>query len=255
MTASLSPEQVSSYRERGFVHRIPVLTPEEAAIWLAELQAIEAAEVERRGGRWHPRDFRPHEGLDHPFAAWLGERVRHPRILDAVESILGPDILVRNADIFIKEPGVRRDIAWHWDTAERGPDADLLITAWIGLTASTPDNGCLRYAAGSHLQEIPDAPTDKHHLTFTRTAVAALDPAQVVLNEMDPGQMSIHHFRLAHASGANRTATRRVGFVVRYMAPAITPATAESGVATLVRGRDTHRHFALRDHFPMTWSG
>jgi non-heme Fe2+,alpha-ketoglutarate-dependent halogenase len=252
--SGLSDEVVAAYHTQGFTNRIPALSAEEAAEWLAKLTEIEAAQVAAGGGRWHPRDYRPWEQDDHPLREWISALVRHPGILEPVAAILGPDVLVRNADIFIKEPGGRRDIGWHVDTAEKGPDADLLLTAWIGLTASTRDNGCLRYAAGSHRLDIPDAPQDKYHLTFSKTAVAALDPASVVYNEMEPGMMSLHHFRLAHASGANRSTERRVGFVVRFMAPAISQATAESGVATLVRGADHHRHFTLRDRFPMTWT-
>lgn len=251
---SLSPDQIESYWERGFVNRLPVISADEAADALAELERIEAAEIERRGGAWTERHCRPSE-QDHPLRAWLDRLVRLPGLLDAVEGVLGPDILVRNADVFLKEPGVRRGIGWHIDTAEQGPDADRLLTAWVGLTASTAENGCLRYAAGSHRLEIPDGPKDKYHLTFTKEAAAALDPASVAFNLMDPGMASLHHFRLAHASGPNTSSGRRVGFVVRYMSPQITPATAESGVATLVRGSDRFGHFKLKDDFPMTWSG
>lgn len=253
MTGSLSPDQLDHYRTNGFVNRIPVFSAEEAAGWLAELEAIERAQIEAHG-EWKQRDYRPWEHGDHPMRDFIDRLARHPAVLDAVESILGPDILVRNVDVFLKEPGLKRGIAWHIDTAEQGPDADLLLTAWIGLSASTEENGGLHYAAGSHRQALPDAPTDKWSLTLKPTAVAALDPARTVVNTMEPGMMSLHHFRLVHASGPNRSTSRRVGFVCRFMSPAISQATAESGVATLVRGQDRYGHFGLKPHFPLTWT-
>lgn len=254
MTTALTPDQIESYWHEGYVNRLVAFTPEEAAVHLAHFEAIEAEQVASHGGEWKQRDYRPWENAEHPLRDWLDGLARHPRILDFAESILGPDILIRNADLFVKNPGLRRGIGWHVDTAEQGPDADLLLTVWVGLTPSTDENGGLHYAAGSHVQTLPDAPKDKWTLTLSPTAVGALDRSREVVNVMEAGMMSMHHFRLAHASGPNRTTGRRVGFVCRYMAPAISQATAESGVATLLRGKDTHGHFALKPHFPMTWT-
>lgn len=254
MTAALTPDQTEAYWTDGYVNRLVALTPDEAAEQLAAFERIEAETVAAHGGEWKQRDYRPWEHADHPFRDWIDGLVRHPRVLDFVESILGPDILIRNADIFVKNPGIRRGINWHVDTAEKGPDADRLLTVWLGLTDSTDENGGLHYAAGSHRQLLPDAPKDKWNLTLSPTAVSALDRSREVINVMEAGMMSMHHFSLVHASGPNRTTRRRVGFVGRYMAPAIQASTAESGVATLLRGRDTHGHFTLKDRFPMTWT-
>ncbi len=241
MSAALTPAQLESYWQEGYVNRLVALTPEEAADQLARFEQIEAETVAAHGGTWTQRDYRPWEQAEHPFRGWIDSLVRHPRILDYVESILGPDILIRNADVFVKNPGVRRGIRWHIDTAEKGPDADRLLTVWLGLTESTDENGGLHYSAASHRQTLPDAPKDKYNLTLSPTACAALDPAREVVNVMEAGMMSMHHFSLVHASGPNRTAARRVGFVGRYMAPAISQATAESGVATLLRSLHRRR--------------
>jgi non-heme Fe2+,alpha-ketoglutarate-dependent halogenase len=254
MSGSLTTEQVESYRNQGFISRIPILSAEEAARELAALEAIEQAEVARRGGTWEQRDFRPWEQDDHPMFEWANALVRRPALLDAVESILGPDVLVRNCDIFIKRPGLKRDIGWHIDTAEKGPAADWIITMWLGLSSSTRVNGCLLYSAGTHLIDVPNGPKDKYSLTFTREAVASLKAPDTHANEMLPGEASMHHFRLAHASGPNRTQQRRTAFVVRFMSPQCTPEVAESGAATPVRGRDTSGRFFIREKFPMTWT-
>lgn len=254
MSGSLSPDQLADFWREGFVSRVPVLTADEAREVYDAFEAIEASEVERGGGTWAKRDYRPWEQDDHPLRSWLDALARHPRILDAVESILGPDLLLRNADVFLKEPGNPRGIGWHLDTAMRGPEVDQIVTVWLGLTPSTRENGGLLYAAGSHRLEIPGGPKDRFSLTLTKDAAATLDPARTHVNVMEAGMCSIHHFGLVHASGPNRTSARRLGFVGRYMATSIDPAVAESGSATLVRGTDRHRRFALKERFPMTFT-
>lgn len=254
MTASLTPEQVEHYWTAGFVSGLPVLTADEAADFVARLEAVEAEQAALHGGSWDKRDFRPWEQDDHPLRDWLDALARHPRVLDAVESVLGPDILVRNCDVFIKNGDHRRGIGWHQDTAEQGEDADCLLTVWLGLTPATVDNGALQFCAGSHRMTIPGGPKDRFTLTFTKEAAAHLPADATFTNVMAPGQMSMHHFRTAHRSGPNRTQGRRIAFVGRYMATRISQATAESGQAVLVRGHDTHKHFALKERFPMTWT-
>lgn len=241
------------YWSRGYIHRLEILDADEVQTWHSRLEAIEAEQEAE--GPWTERSYRPWDHPTHPLAEFVGELARHPKLLDAVETVLGPDLLIRNADIFVKRPGVRRGIGWHVDTALRTKDTDGMLTAWLGLTASSKENGCMAFSAGSHNRELPDAPKDKYTLTLSKTAAGALDPADTVLNLMDPGMASLHHFRMVHASGPNRSTTRRVGFVVRFMRPDVHPDTAESGSATLVRGRDHVGRFALKDRFPMSWNG
>lgn len=251
----LKPEAVEAYWRDGFVSGIPIMSSEEAATWLTRLEAIEATERARLGGTWTERDYYPWKHPDHPMLEWYSELGRHPRVLDAVSSVLGPDVLIRNADIFIKEPGVRRQgIGWHWDTAQQLEDADQFCTVWLGLTESTDLNGGLRFIKGGHRMTIPDAPKDKFTLTFSDDAKAALRGSDKVNNDMTAGCMSIHHAHMPHSSMPNKTDKRRVAFVIRFMAPTISQEMAESGVATLVRGRDQQRHFSLKDTFPVTWS-
>lgn len=252
---TVSPDEVRAYWEKGYINAITVLSEAEAQAALEELEQIEARENERAGGRWWPRDFRPWESTEHPLKEWGLRLALNPKLLDAVETILGPNILIRNIDVFTKNRGEKKGISWHVDTAERGEHADKLVTAWIGLTDSTSANGCLEFAEGSHVMELPDGPKDKFTLTLTRRASRALLRTETALNEMPKGQASFHHFRTAHRSGPNRTRHRRVGFVVRYMASDIATETAESGVALLARGKLLNPKFTIRDFAPMSWSG
>ncbi len=243
---ALSADAVQHYRTHGYVTPIEVMPEEEATALLDELLAIEAAQVAAGGGVWEARDYRPWERADHPLRAWAERIVRDDRVLDAVASVLGPDVFVKNPD-----PG--QTIGWHLDTAETGPDTDGMLTAWFALTKATRRNGCLRFSSGTHARQIPHGPTDKHHLTLSREAVAHLQREDMVSNTLRPGQMSLHHIRLAHCSGPNLTPNRRIGFVMRFMNASVSPESAEAGTAVPMRGAQLGR-FERRDVFPMTWT-
>lgn len=244
-----------SFYRNGFVQGIDVLSPEEAAQWRQRLEQIEQAERARQGGAWADRDFYPWENPEHPMLEWMLELCQHPRLLDVVSAVLGPDLLIRNADLFIKEPQLTgQAIAWHWDSSMRDPSADGFLSVWLGLTPSTPENGGMRFLRGAHRMDLPDAPKDRHHLNFSETALKALEGCERVDNRMDIGQASMHHVHMPHSSGLNHSADRRMGLVIRFMRPSVSKEMAESGVATLVRGRDRAGHFELRPTFPITWS-
>lgn len=251
--SALLPEQVDAYWRDGVVSGVPVLPASFVAGALADLRRrIDAA----GGADWTDRDYRPWEhGEDHPLVGWMDAVARQRTVLDAVAAVLGPDLLIRNCDVFWKAPGRARGIGWHRDTAVTGPEADGLLTAWIGLTPSTPDNGALRFKLGSHRVALDDPPRDNQSLTLTAAAVASVADCDELVNDMPAGCMSMHHFSTVHASGANRSGAPRIGFVVRFMRPSISRAAAESGTATRVRGRDSHGHFSLLRRFPLGWVG
>lgn len=252
----LSPDQRDAFFERdGYVRGLRVLSAEESRSYRRRFEEIEAAELEKRGGTWENRSFHPGgDSADHPLRAWFVELATHPNVLDAAESLLGPNLLIRNADVFIKEPGQRRGIGWHVDTAMPWEQTRFLVTAWLGLTDSTPQNGCLNFIPGSHLQTYKDGPKDRFSLTFSQTAKSQLDLSSAVANEMPIGCMSFHSFRTVHSSKNNYTDDRRFGFVIRFMSPEISREAAESGVAFLARGTNTNSQFMMKDVFPVSWN-
>lgn len=254
---ALTEAQREHYVSQGYVSQVDVLSEAEAAAYLERFERLVADEVAAQGGQWKERDYRPRKGDDSPYPlkAWAWELLRTPALLEAASSLLGPDLLVRNVDIFYKPAKWRRAIGWHLDTAMRAPEVDHIITAWLGLTPSTATNGGLRFLPGSHRREIPHGPRDKFTLTLNARALAHIDESEAVDNEMAPGQMSMHHFSMVHGSGANTTRAPRLGFVVRFMSPKITQAIAESGQAVLLQGRNHPANLQLKEQFPITWGG
>ena len=247
----LSPERVAEYWDRGYVNRIPVLTPAEVAHFRAEFDRIEAEQDEAHGGLWIDRHFTPWKQRSHPFEDWFIELAVHPRILDAVEAILGPDILVRNGDVFTKDVGGEEGVRWHVDSAMDGQDVNGILTAWIGLSPSTIENGCIQFAVATHRD--PHTRGDIDSLALDHDEVKFVENRELAWNVMEPGELSLHHFHLAHRSLNNQTDVRRVGYVLRYMSPDITQETAQAGAAMLARGRDRTRKFSLKPNFPVTW--
>jgi hypothetical protein len=85
----LTPEQVAKYRYDGYLYPVPALSPDEIAEHNADLARFEewlGKPVNQGDWRWRSAAY--------VFLPWLDRLVRHPGILDAVESLIGPDILV-----------------------------------------------------------------------------------------------------------------------------------------------------------------
>ncbi len=141
-------------------------------------------------------------------------------VLDLVEQILGPDLILWGSHVFCKPAGDGLEIPWHQD-GQYWPIRPLATcTVWIALDHSTPENGCLRVIPGSHRQK-----TVFHHRLDERPNLAidqVIEESQFDESEardviLEPGQMSIHDVYLIHGSRANRSGCRRTGFATRYM--------------------------------------
>lgn len=157
MAKLLSEAQVAQYREEGYLAPIRVMSEDEAAALRARLEAAEA----RTGGPLRG-ELRHKAHLLFPF---LAELVRHPRILDAIEDVLGPDLLCWNSNFFIKEAASPSFVSWHQDSTYWGLSAPDVATAWIALTPSTAANGAMAVIPGSHkLDQVPHRDTfDRHN--------------------------------------------------------------------------------------------
>ena len=250
----LSDPQIQSYWRDGFVSGIPVLTPDETSIARQALIGLEATELEQDPKRWSNPDYQPWKQRGSPWWNWFQGLVRHPTIIDAVSSVLGPDVLLRNADIFVKPVDSSTGINWHTDTTAGNADADTMLTAWLAISSSTRRNGCMEWLPGSHRAPLPPEAKDKHSLTFDPESTEAANAADRRANILKPGELSLHHFRTTHRSRRNQTSRPRIGLAMRFMASNTPPAVAESGKATLIAGSNLPGHFELEDSFRVGWS-
>ena len=236
---SLSAEQVERYRAEGYLSPVAALSASEAESARASLDAL----MVRTGGLTDA-------GLRHKphlHSKWVSDLVRHPRVLDAVESILGPDLLVWRSIFFVKPARDPRYIAWHQDSAYWGLSSDEEVTAWIALTPSTRENGCLRVVPGSHRKPaIPHALRfDRHNILVRgQDAVIEVGEGEARSLELRPGEMSLHHVRMLHGSEGNASDEPRVGLAVRYISTRVSQRGFRQS-STLVRGEDRFGHFDL----------
>ena len=184
----------------------------------------------------------------HFVMKWAFEISAHPRILDAVEELLGPNILAWSTAWFSKMPGDRAFVSWHQDGTYWNLSEPKVVTAWVALTPATRANGCMRVVPGTHTQPMmPQRETYAADNVLSRGQEVAVnvDEAQAVDLELQPGEMSLHHLWIVHGSSANVSGSPRIGMAIRYISPEVHQESPFKPLALLGRGRDDHRHFEL----------
>ncbi len=240
---SLTPERVAFYREHGCLSPIRVLPEDRAGALRARLEAFEASRPEQRALL---------RNKAHLAFTWLDALIREHTILNAIEDLIGPDILCWSSGFFIKDAHDPSFVSWHQDSTYWGLEPPEIVTAWVALSESTEANGAMRVVPGTHkLDQMAHRDTFASHNLLSRGQEIAVevDPAQAVPLPLGPGEMSLHHVRLIHGSEPNPSPTRRIGFAIRYLPTHIRQVVGTRDSATLVRGTDRFGNF-LPEHAP-----
>jgi non-heme Fe2+,alpha-ketoglutarate-dependent halogenase len=237
MPKLLSDDAVAQYHRDGFYFPVPVLSRAEATGYRRHLEQHEAKTGKPLQGNWRHKT--------HLLFTWADELVHHPKILDAVEDVIGPDVLCWTTNFFIKEASNPGFVSWHQDATYWGLDPDDVITAWVAFTDATPENGYMQFLPGSHkIDQLPHVDTfHKDNLLSRGQEIAVeVDKSKGVGVPLKAGEMSLHHIKLVHGSEPNRTSDRRIGLAIRYI-PTYVKQTKVRDSAMLVRGADTFRNF------------
>ena len=245
---SLSPTQVVRYRADNFLAPLDALTPAEARRYR---DCFEAYEAQQGGAPLEPWQLRKL----HVREPWAAELIRHPRVLDAVAEIIGPDLSVFNSTFFIKEAGSEQVTAWHQDATYFGLRPHAHVSAWIALTDAPQAAGCMQFvAASSSLGQLRHA-TGALAASVNHGGQAItedFDESRSVAAPLRAGQFSLHHTLVIHRSAANTCSDRRIGYGVSYIPTHVRHTGSYSMAATLVRGTDGYGHFETetdpRDH-------
>jgi non-heme Fe2+,alpha-ketoglutarate-dependent halogenase len=233
----LTQAALHQYRELGYYAPIRVMPRAEADALRGRLEDFESDAGILAGKLRHK---------SHLLFTWLNDLVRHPRILDAVEDVIGPNILCWGSSFFIKEPRNAAFVSWHQDSTYWGLDPADVVTAWVALTDSTPANGAMRVIPGTHkLEQVPHQDTFRADNLLSRgqEIMVEVDDRQAAMLELQAGEMSLHHVRLIHGSDPNPSPQRRIGFAIRYIPTTVRQIAGTHDHATLVRGVDTYGHF------------
>lgn len=238
MAKKLTDAEIARYREDGFVAPVPALTSEEVSHFRAGLEDFEA----RRG---HALDF-PERSKSYLLFDWADAIVHHPQVLDAVEDLIGPDILCYHLTMHIKEPGTDAIIVWHQDDDYFHLAPAEHVTAWVALSDATEAAGCMRMVPGAHLEgPIPhiEDPQPNHLIRRGKGIFGRFGDDDGVAVPVPAGSMSLHHTHTPHSSGPNRGSDRRIGVGISYIPAHVAPLTRPVSSALLVRGKDPYGHF------------
>lgn len=237
MPKRLTESQVNAYESDGFVFPIDVLSDDEVRRYRKELEDWEA----ERGA---PIDF-PEKSKSYLLFNWADQLVHHPAILDAVEDVIGPDILVYHSTLFVKEAHVPAYVRWHQDSTYFYLDPHEHVTAWVALSHASEQAGCMQALPGSHRWgafEHDDKPEPLNMIRRGQGISGRFDDAKGVFMPVRAGQMSLHHTDLVHASAGNGTDDRRLGYAISYIPAHVRPVGAHTPSALCVRGK-SHGHF------------
>jgi len=238
---ALSPAAVERYRRDGIYFPVRVFSPEEAARYRARLEAAERDNGGPLGGQLRQKC--------HLLFTWLDELIRHPRILDAVEDLLGPDLLCWGSSFFIKEARDAAFVSWHQDSTYWGLSEPDVVTAWVAFSESSIESGAMRMIPGTHAEQVAHRDTfaPDNLLSRGQEIMVEVDESRAVDVVIHPGEMSLHHVRMFHGSPPNRSADRRIGYAIRYVPTRVRQIAGARDSATLVRGVDRHHHFELEE--------
>jgi non-haem Fe2+, alpha-ketoglutarate-dependent halogenase len=242
---ALTQEQVASFRHDGFLFPIPALASEVIATYLAGLDRLETdlgCPVAEADVKWRSHAY--------AHSPWFNDLIRHPRILDAIEDVIGPDILVWTSTFFIKEPNSPTFAAWHQDGTYFGLEPQEQVCAWVALTDASAEAGCVEMLSSG------GAPRQLHHAALGlahsinragQTITEPFDDSSAVAMALPAGSFSLHHELAVHRSAPNRAAHRRVGIGLNYLPPHVRVNSPVRLKAMLVRGEDRYGHFDLID--------
>ena len=246
MLKKLTPAQVAGYERDGFLTPNPALSPDEAAALRGKLAAFEATlggplTSEAINARYRSRT--------HVLLPWVHSLVSRPAILDAVEDLIGPDILVYTSTWFIKEPESAAIAAWHQDATYFGLRPYVHVTAWLALTEATAENGCMEFLPGSHHGGQREHRAGVVAASVNRAGqaiVSAVDDRPAVHAPLHAGEFSLHHTLCLHRSQPNQSSGRRVGLAISYVPTSVRHLGVKHKTpAMLVRGVDKYGHFDL----------
>jgi hypothetical protein len=231
----LTEAKVEAFNRNGYHFPVRVMSAAEADACRRRLELP-------GGRRVHARPAR-----SKPSAVHLGQRLirrGHPRrgrrYLRAQSAGLG--------SFFLKDARDPSYVSWHQDSTYWGLSHPDVVSAWIALSVSTVENGCMRVIPGTHLvDQLPHQDTFAENNLLSRGQEVAVEvnEADAVNIELQPGEFSLHHVRLVHGSDPNQADYRRLGYAVRYIPTYVKQTVGPRDCATLVRGVDNYHHFDM----------
>tara|TARA_B110001452_G_scaffold247012_1_gene232771 strand:+ start:32 stop:859 length:828 start_codon:yes stop_codon:yes gene_type:complete len=236
---NLSPNQLKQYRDEGFVSPIDIFSKDKTNEIRKEIELIEEnipGEL-NKSGRYNA----------HLISPLLDEVTHHPKILDAVQCIIGENILVCGTTLFVKNPNQKGFVSYHQDAKYIGLKPYNWVTAWVAITDSNEHNGCMRMWPGSHKDNLKnhDQMFNEGNLLTRGQTVKNVPIDKTTPLILKAGQMSLHHPKVVHGSDLNKSNDRRIGFVIQsYIGTNVKQVLGKNSVQ-LARGLDEFNYHEI----------
>ena len=235
----LTVEQLDHYKNKGYISPVNALGSSEAKEIRNEIEKIEKD--------W-PGAF---EGINrnyiHLISPILNKVCLNKNILDAVENIIGKNILICGTTLFIKNPNEKGFVSFHQDAKYIGLEPYNWVTVWLAVTDANEENGCMRMLPGSHKENLKthEQKFDENNLltrgqTITNVPLEKTDP--IILKA---GEASLHHPTIVHGSGLNQSNDRRIGFVIQSYIGTNVKQTLGKNSVQIARGEDKYHHHEI----------
>lgn len=243
---TLAASEVSQWKNDGFLSPFPLLDDRELEACrqgVARYEAWLGAPINADANyKWR--------SMPYLLLPWAARLARDPRILDKVEDLIGPDILIFTSTFFIKEPHSPTIAAWHQDSTYYGIEPKEEVTVWVALTEASEAAGCmdaLSYRGKprqlSHVSRAVENSVNRAAQVITEP----LDEGSPVAMPLKAGWFSMHHGLCPHRSGPNTSSHRRIGLGLNYIPTNTRPSGTVRQAAMLVRGTDRYGHFETVD--------
>ena len=232
--ANLSVDQINQYKNKGYIAPIEALSKDEANEIKEEIEFIEK--------KWPDELCGLGRNYVHLISPIFDRLAHNSKILDAVESIIGKDILVCGTTLFIKNPNEKGFVSYHQDAKYIGLEPYNWVTAWIAITDSNEHNGCMRMWSGSHKDNLKehDQKFDQGNLLTRGQTVNNVPKEETISLVLTAGQMSLHHPKLVHGSDLNKSDDRRIGFVIQSYIGANVKQVLGKNSVQIARGKDNY---------------
>lgn len=208
---ALTPDDLAALHADGFLRVGPVLTPGELAEARRHVDRVVAERV--------ARGERPEYAMAvHVLDAYFMRLSSHPRFLDILESVIGPDIVLVSAHLLCKPPHDGHPVAWHQDGAFAPLEPMSLVTLYLALDDCDAENGGMAMLPGSHAHGPARHDVIREgDQTRKELAREVLDAYTPVPLELRAGECSLHLPWTIHGSAANRSSRRRAALPLRFI--------------------------------------
>ncbi len=238
MPKVLNDAQLDQWQRVGAVWPVDVLTPEETETYKKLYLKLDGETSGGAQGRFRMKAHLP--------IPWLWDLIQTPRLVDAIEDLLGPNVVCWGSSFFAKNAHDPRFISWHQDSTYYGLEPPESVTAWIALTDATSRSGCMKIIPGSHLGAAimeHEETRDPNNMLSRGQTVHGINDNDAVEMPLAAGQMSIHHNKTLHSSEPNHADWPRIGVAIHFAATHVRQVQYEGATGIIVCGKDTHGHW------------